>query len=70
MPSEKFDKSKSNLKEVRSKIWMDIIFVNINNNEIEFNEYVKPLENRWSKFISKEERHLMSIALKIMGILV
>ncbi|MDC1112167.1 Rieske (2Fe-2S) protein, partial [Candidatus Pelagibacter sp.] len=24
--SEKFDKSKSNLKEVRTKIWMDIIF--------------------------------------------
>ena len=57
--SEKFDKSKSNLKEVRSKIWMDIIFVNINNNEIEFNEYVKPLENRWSKFISKEEQNLI-----------
>ena len=57
--SDKFDKSKSNLKEVRSKIWMDIIFVNINNNEIEFNEYVKPLEERWSKFISKEEQHLL-----------
>ena len=25
--SEKFDKTKSNLKEVRSKVWMDIIFV-------------------------------------------
>ena len=57
--SEKFDKSKSNLKEVRSKIWMDIIFVNINNNEIEFNEYIKPLEDRWSKFISEEEQHLL-----------
>jgi choline monooxygenase len=55
--SEKFDKSKSNLKEVRSKVWMDIIFVNINNNEIEFNEYIKPLEDRWSKFISKEEQN-------------
>jgi choline monooxygenase len=57
--SEKFDKSKSNLKEVRTKIWMDIIFVNINNNEIEFNEYVKPLEDRWSKFISKEDQQLL-----------
>ena len=54
--SEKFEKSKSNLKEVRSKIWMDIIFININNNEIEFNEYVKPLEDRWSKFISKKDQ--------------
>ena len=57
--SEKFDKSKSNLKEVKSKIWMDIIFVNINNNQVEFNEYVKPLEDRWSKFISKEDQHLL-----------
>ena len=57
--SEKFDKSKSNLKEVRSKVWMDIIFVNINNNEIEFNEYVKPLEDRWLKFISKEDQNLL-----------
>ena len=57
--SEKFDKSKSNLKEVRAKVWMDIIFVNIHNNELEFNEYIKPLEDRWSKFISKEDQHLL-----------
>ena len=57
--SHKFDKSKSNLKEVRSKVWMDIIFININNNEAEFNEYVKPLEDRWSKFISKEDHDLL-----------
>ena len=57
--SQKFDKSKSDLKEVRSKIWMDIIFVNINNNEVEFNEYIKPLENRWSKFISKDDQQLL-----------
>jgi choline monooxygenase len=56
---EKFDKSKSNLKEVRTKVWMDIIFVNIHNNELEFNEYIKPLEDRWSKFISKEDQHLL-----------
>jgi choline monooxygenase len=57
--SGKFDKSKSNLKEVRSKVWMDIVFININNNEIEFDEYVKPLEDRWSKFISKEDQSLL-----------
>ena len=57
--SEKFDKSKSNLKEIRSKVWMDIIFININNNEIEFNEYIKPLEDRWSKFISKQDQNLL-----------
>jgi len=57
--SDKFDKSKSNLKEVRSKVWMDIIFININNNELEFDEYIKPLQDRWSKFISKEDQKLL-----------
>ena len=52
---QKFDKTKSNLKEVKTKVWMDIIFVNINSNEIEFDEYIKPLENRWQKFINKKD---------------
>ena len=57
--SEKFDKSKSNLKQIKSKIWMDIIFVNINSNAINFEEYIKPLEQRWSKFIKKEDQKLI-----------
>ncbi len=59
--SEKFDKTKSNLKEVKTKVWMDIIFVNVNSNEIEFDEYIQPLENRWSKFInSKDQKSLVN----------
>ncbi|WP_440909798.1 aromatic ring-hydroxylating oxygenase subunit alpha [Candidatus Pelagibacter sp.] len=57
--SEKFDKNKSNLKEVKSKVWMDIIFVNINSNEIEFDDYIKPLEDRWSSFINKDDQKLI-----------
>ncbi len=57
--SEKFDKTKSHLKEVRTKIWMDIIFVNINSNEINFNDYIKPLEERWSNLINKEDQKLI-----------
>ena len=57
--SEKFDKSKSNLKEVKTKVWMDIVFVNINSNEIDFDEYIKPLEQRWSNFINKEDYGLI-----------
>ena len=37
---KKFDKTKSHLKEVRTKIWMDIIFVNINSNEVDFDDYI------------------------------
>ena len=57
--SDKFQKEKSNLKEIKSKIWMDIIFININSNEIEFDDYIKPLEQRWSKFINKEDQDLL-----------
>ena len=57
--SDKFEKNQSNLKEVKSKIWMDIIFVNINENEIEFEDYIKPLEQRWSKFINQEDQKLL-----------
>ncbi|MDB3888641.1 Rieske 2Fe-2S domain-containing protein [Candidatus Pelagibacter sp.] len=57
--SEKFKKAKSNLKEVRTKIWMDIIFININSNEIDFEEYIKPLEQRWSKFIDNDDHSLL-----------
>ena len=57
--SDKYHKEKSNLKEVKSKIWMDIIFININSNEIEFDDYIKPLEQRWSKFINKEDQNLL-----------
>ena len=57
--SGKFIKSKSNLKKVRSEVWMDMVFVNINSNEIDFKEYIKPLEERWSKFIKKEDQDLI-----------
>ena len=56
---EKFDKNKSHLKEVQTKVWMDIIFVNIYSNEIDFDEYIKPLEQRWSKFLKKNDQGLL-----------
>ena len=57
--SVKFDKSKSNLKEIRSSVWLDLIFVNISNNEISFDKYIKPLSDRWEKFWSIKDRKLM-----------
>jgi len=56
---EGFDKNNSNLKEIRSKVWMDLIFININSNAKPFEEFIKPLEDRWSKFISKKDQQLI-----------
>ena len=54
-----FIKSKSNLKEVLTHVWMDLIFININKNKKNFEESIHPLEQQWSKFISKEDQKLI-----------
>ena len=54
-----FIKSKSNLKEVSTHVWMDLIFININKNKKNFAESIHPLEQQWSKFISKEDQKLI-----------
>ena len=56
---KKFEKSKSNLKEIKSYIWLDMIFINISENEISFEEYIKPLSDRWKKFWPEKDRKLM-----------
>ncbi len=56
---EGFDKNKNNLKEIKSNIWMDLIFININSNAKPFEDFIKPLEDRWSKFISKKDQKLI-----------
>jgi len=48
--SKDFYKSANGLKEVRSYVWLDMIMVNISNNEIPFEQYIKPLQDRWSNF--------------------
>ena len=57
--AEGFDKSKSNLKEIRSYIWLDLIMININQNEMSFEEYIKPLSDRWEKFWPIKDRELI-----------
>ena len=57
--SPEFEKSKSNLKEIRSYIWLDLIMININNNEISFEDYIKPLSERWEQFWPIKDRDLI-----------
>ena len=55
-----FERSKSNLKEIRSYIWLDLIMININNNEMSFEEYIKPLSDRWEEFWPVKDRELIN----------
>ena len=54
-----FDKSKNGLKEVRSTIWLDLIIINISKNEMSFNDYIKPLEDRWRNFWTEEDKSMI-----------
>ena len=54
-----FNNSTSSLKEVRSYIWLDMIFVNISNNAESFDKHIKPLNKRWSKFWTEEDQKLI-----------
>jgi choline monooxygenase len=58
--TDKFDKSINGLKEIRSYVWLDLIMINISNNEIAFEEYIKPLSDRWSEFWPDKDRKLIS----------
>ena len=60
--SAKFKKNKNNLKEIKSYVWLDLIFVNIGNNEVSFEKYIKPLSDRWSKFWKTKDRKLINHA--------
>ena len=57
--AKNFSKSTSGLKEIRSAVWLDLIMINISNNEISFEKYIKPLSDRWSKFWPEKDRKLI-----------
>jgi len=57
--AKNFNKSDSGLKEIRSTVWLDLIMINISNNEISFEKYIKPLSDRWSKFWPEKDRKLI-----------
>ena len=58
-----FNKSNSKLKEVRSYIWLDMIFVNISGNAENFDAYIKPLKKRWEKFWPEEDQKLIKYSM-------
>jgi choline monooxygenase len=46
-----FNNCDNGLKPVRSAIWMGVIFINLSGDAIEFDEYAKPLTERWQTFL-------------------
>jgi len=53
--AEGFDKKKHGLSEVRSFVWMDLVFINLAENQPDFNDYIQPLEERVFTLAACEE---------------
>ncbi len=41
-----FEKAKHGLREVRSSVWLDLVFINPAENQPDFEDYIQPLERR------------------------
>ncbi len=54
---EGFDKSRHGLREVRSTVWLDQIFVNLSGDAPAFEDHVAPLAARWADFDLSLIRH-------------
>ncbi|MEH6633012.1 MAG: aromatic ring-hydroxylating dioxygenase subunit alpha [Halopseudomonas aestusnigri] len=48
--AEGFSCEGNGLREVRSAIWMDMIFINLSGDAPSFEEHISPLEQRWMPF--------------------
>lgn len=49
-----FDPTVNGLREIQSTVWMDNIYVNLSGDAEPFADYIDPLMQRWSKWITQE----------------
>lgn len=54
---EGFDKRRHGLTQVRSAVWLDLVFVNLSGEAAPFEEHVAPLVRRWADFDFSLLRH-------------
>jgi choline monooxygenase len=45
-----FSKAEHGLKEVHSAQWHDLVFLNLSQNSVPFEDFIRPLESRWRKY--------------------
>lgn len=52
-----FDKRQHGLKAVRSAVWLDLVFVNLSGDAVDFDDHVAALAGRWAAFDFTLLRH-------------
>ena len=53
---EEFDKAASNLREVRSELWLGCIFINLSGSAVDLKTYVQPLTRQFDELCSVDQR--------------
>jgi choline monooxygenase len=56
------------LKPVRSAVWMDVIFINLSGDAPAFDDYVKPLTDKWQPFLGDSGLERMRAAVNGKGL--
>ena len=51
------DPKKHGLSEVRSAVWMDVIFINLDGKAEPFEQRIAPMQERWKDFLDVEVHH-------------
>ena len=65
--SEGFNHCDHGLKPVRSAVWMDVIFINLSGDAVEFDEYTRPLIDKWQPFLGDTGLERMRTAFNGKG---
>jgi choline monooxygenase len=52
-----FDRRHHGLREVRSALWMDLVFVNLSGEAPAFDTHIAPLAGRWKEFLAAPLHH-------------
>ncbi|MEM9627711.1 MAG: aromatic ring-hydroxylating dioxygenase subunit alpha [Pseudomonadota bacterium] len=51
------DRSRLGLRPVRTAVWFDLIFVNLSGDAPDFEDFIRPLAERWAVFDQNELKH-------------
>lgn len=63
-----FDHCAHGLKPVRSTVWMDVIFINLSGDALDFDTYIKPLTEKWQPFLGSTGMERMRSAVNGKGL--
>ena len=51
--ADSFKCEKHGMKEIRSSVWFDVVFINLDGKAAAFEEFVKPVTDRWNTYLGE-----------------